>query len=329
MDKLRISLMNSHGGIMTNYECTAACRHCIVSSSPSRSGGYMTEEVMDDVCRMFNEGGCDSVHIGGGEPFMDFDGLVTLLNTCARYNIAVEYAETNAGWAVSDDVITRRLNVLAKAGLTTLCISLDPFHAEFVPYSMPLKLAESCWKAGLGYFLWQERFLPMMGGVDPNKTHDRAALENIIGGNYIATTANIYGLKIGGRAVNIEAEYTQNKPIEKILDDSPCKSLLSTGHFHVDIYKRFIPPGCTGIAVPLREIMDGLEPGRYPAFEALHYGGVKALFDLAVKEHAFVPNPGGYTSSCALCFYIRYFLSKQDGYPELDAEHYEASFDFV
>jgi len=286
----------------------------------------MTEADMDEACGNLREGGCRSVHIGGGEPFLDFDGLLALINTCKHHGISVEYVETNAYWATSSAETAQRLQSLSKAGANTLCISIDPFHAEFIPYSMPLKLAEACWKAGFGYFLWQEQLVPIMSGADPNKTHDRGTLEKVIGNDYILDTARLYGLKLGGRAINIESEYTPSRPLEDILDDSPCRNLLSVGHFHVDMYNRFIPPGCTGIAVPFKEMLKGLEPGRYPAFEALYSGGIKSLIALASKEHGFVPEPG-YPSRCAVCFHIRRFLSKKDGFPELDAEHYESSMD--
>jgi len=285
----------------------------------------MHEAKMKETCKTLKDGGCRSIHIGGGEPFLDFDGLLTLVKTAISFGIAVDYVETNASWVTSADDVVRKLNALAKVGADTLCISVDPFHAEYIPYAQPLKLAEICRDIGFGYFLWQERFLRMMADTGAEVAHDRAALEKSIGRDYINATARAYGLKIGGRAINIEAEYSTPKPLEAVLTDSPCRGLLSANHFHVDMYNRFIPPGCTGFAVPLPELVAGLEPGKYPAFEASFSGGVAGLYELAVKNHGFEPEPEGYTSGCALCFHIRRFLSKQEGYPELEREFYEQS----
>lgn len=321
----RISIKNGHCGIMPNYECSAACRHCLYACSPTRSVGYMSKAMMEETCRTLAEGGCRSVHIGGGEPFLDFDGLISLLNNCKKFGIAVEYIETNASWVESDADITERLRALAKAGADTLCISVDPYHAEYVPYAKPLKLAEICGKIGFGYFLWQERFLRVMDGLDAGKAHDRDSLEKNLGGDYINDVARMYGLRMGGRAINIETEYSPRKPLGDVLKSSPCQGLLSVGHFHVDMYNRFIPPGCTGLVVPMKEITAGITLGRYPAFEALLTGGVKKLYDIAASEHDFAPDPMGYSSGCALCFHIRRHLSKLDGFSELDAEFYEES----
>ena len=317
----QISKPLKHAGIMPNYECSAACRHCLYACSPTyESGGYMTETVMDETFGLLREGGCRSVHIGGGEPFLNFDGLLTLLQKAAKHGVYVDYIETNACWATDEDTITKHLTALRKAGADTLCISVDPFHAEYVPYAFPLRLAQVCQKKSFGFFLWQERFLAMLRDVAPNASHDRNALEKLIGPDYIRDTANAYGIRMGGRAINIENEYHARKPTEQVLSSKPCTGLVSTGHFHVDMYNRFIPPGCTGFVVPMEDVVRGIQPGKYPVLEALYSGGVAGLLEFA-KNHGFEPDVEGYASGCGLCFYIREFLSGKN-FAELDETHY-------
>ena len=146
-----------HGGIMTNYQCTAACRHCLYACSPERSGGYISKATAEEISVLLREGGCRSVHIGGGEPFLDFDGLIELVQTITNAGIAVEYVETNAFWATDERLIAQRLRALLGAGVRTLCISLDPFHAEYVAVNLPLYLADICRRTNFGFFLWQEK----------------------------------------------------------------------------------------------------------------------------------------------------------------------------
>ena len=325
--RLEIPKPLRHAGIMPNYECTAACRHCLYGCSPSFSGGYMTEPTMDEMFGLLREGGCRSVHIGGGEPFLDFGGLLTLLAKAQKYGISVDYIETNGCWATDENTVAKHLLALEKVGADTFCISVDPFHAEYVPYAYPLRLAEICRKKGFGYFLWQERFLNMMRGVDPNTAHDRADLEKSIGRDYIFDTATAYGIRMGGRAINIEAEYYPCKPVDGLLARAMgkcCDGLVSTGHFHVDMYNRFIPPGCTGYVLPMEEVVRGIPAGKYPVFEASYSGGTAALYELA-KEYGFVPDAEGYATRCALCFFIRKFLSEKGIFAELEPEHYVES----
>jgi hypothetical protein len=173
----------------------------------------------------------------------------------------------------------------------------------------------------MAYFLWKKQFLPALSRLDAAKTHSRSDLEAVLG-DYIRNTARLYGLRIGGRAINIEGEYAGNGKLADFIDSKPCRDLLSTGHFHVDADCRFIPPGCTGIRIPLAEAVEGIPRGKYPVFEALYYGGTGALLDFA-RGQGFAPEKN-YPSRCGLCFRIRAFLAKK-GFAELDEDHYEES----
>jgi len=306
---------------MANYRCTAACRHCLYACSPERTDGYITEATAESVAHLLRTAGCRSVHIGGGEPFLNFDGLLKMIRILSDSRISVEYIETNAYWASDTERCKKYLHELMRVGADAFCISVDPFHAEYVPLELPLKLAETCRNAGFGYFLWQDRFLPMMARLDKRKTHNREEMENLISQRYILETAKSYGIHLGGRAIGIEEEYTANKPIEKIVNNHPCRSLVSGGHFHVDMYGRYIPPGCTGIAIPLNEAINGIPEGKYPVYEALLSNGTEGLLNYASKK-GFIANKNGYPSTCNLCFHIRYWLTENAPTPELDPEHY-------
>jgi hypothetical protein len=181
-------------------------------------------------------------------------------------------------------------------------------------------LAKLCDKTGVDYFLWKREFLHFLSRWDSQKTYSRAEMEKTLSPDYIHTIARAYGIGYGGRAVNIEREYNTLLPIEKFAaENSPCRNLLYTGHFHVDMFCNFIPPGCTGIRIPLSEAAFGIPEGKYPAFEALYFGGVSALLKLAL-QHGFTPKV--YPSKCNLCFHLRHFLAEKD-FAELDIKHYE------
>jgi hypothetical protein len=84
-----------------------------------------------------------------------------------------------------------------------------------------------------------------------------------------------------------------------------------------------IHSGCTGLRIPLAELLEGAPPGKYPVFEALYRRGVEGLFSLAV-DRGFIPNPAGYPSKCNFCFHTRHFLAGSDKhFNELDQNHYE------
>jgi hypothetical protein len=282
----------------------------------------MNRETAADAAKILRKGGCRSVHIGGGEPFLNFEGLLVVIGELNKAGIRIEYIETNAFWA-SEPAAAERLRRLAGEGIDALCISVDPYHAEYVPYGLPLLLGEACEREGMGYFLWKREFLPALSELDAAKTHSRAEFEAVLSKAYIDRAARLYGISYGGRAVNIEDEFGPRQPPETLeADASPCKNLLSTGHFHVDLEGFFIPPGCTGIKLPLAEAAFGIPEGKYPAFEALYRNGAAGLAALA-RERGFKPRAEGYAGKCGLCFYARAFLAGKGGCPELDLRHYE------
>ena len=280
-----------NGGIIANYKCTAACRHCLYACSPKRADGYIGAETARTICAALRKGGCRSLHIGGGEPFMDIDGLCVLARAIQDAGIVLDYVETNAFW-VSGASAGVALEKLLRAGVNTLCISFGTYHAEYVPPENPLKLAELCRQNGIDYFLWEAK-----------------------------------GLTYGGRAINIEMEHAPRRPAEELTSGRPCRRLVSGSHFHADLYVRYVPPGCTGIALPLAEAVNGIPAGKYPVFEALYKHGTAGLLQYAAGR-GFTPDSDGYSSVCALCFYLRHWLAENAPSPELDTEHYAASLEY-
>ncbi len=312
-----------NGGIMVNYVCNAACRHCLYACGPKREKGYMSASTAKEVGKILRENGCNSVHIGGGEPFLNFDGLVSVIKELAKEKIYIDYIETNAFW-VKDEIKAKRfVKELLLLGVDTFCISIDPFHAEFVAPSLPLKLSKLCQNLGMGSFLWKQNFVKILEKGDMDKSHTREEFEKIISKNYVCDIADYYGIHYGGRAINIEEEYYEKIDAKKLLAKSPCKNLLSTNHYHIDLHGNFIPPICTGLQIPLKKITNKIEKGEYKALDALLFGGVQSLYELAKSEGFELDK--AYTSSCAMCFHIRHFLAKTKKYSELNLEHYQNS----
>jgi len=282
----------------------------------------MPGSVMRQACQTLRKHGCTSIHIGGGEPFMDFEGLCAIAKIAQENGITIEYVETNAYWATDEKTIRTHLHALRAVGIDALCISNDAYHAEFIDPALPQRLAAVCQRDGFGHFVWQTR---------------------------------LNSLRFNGRATTLEEAHFPKKTAATLLKEAEarggCRKLLSTNHFHVDMYGRFIPPGCTGIILPLEEALNGTlhtratgyrsnerEPqptldhrhsyergdiaAASPAFCTLYNDGPAALYALA-QRHGFTPNEAGYPSVCNLCFHLRKFLSERPGFSELDETHYK------
>ncbi len=300
-----------YSGIIANYNCTAACRHCMFASSPNCGGGYISKERATQIAELLAISGCDSVHIGGGEPFMNFDGLCDLIRALDDHGIGIDYIETNASWCIRDDLVRDRLKILKSLGVQTVMASVDPFHIEYVPLERPLRMCRILGEMEMDYFIWQERYLRRLIHLDHSRTYTHKELCEILGDDYVTETAEEYGLGMNGRALAIADKMFEKKPVEKWLSSEVCSSLLYPRHCHIDLDGNAIPSGCPGLAAEAEDYLRGeFSEEKYPVFSRLVSGGIRELYDYAVSC-GFTAAEEGYPSRCMLCWELRSFLLKK------------------
>jgi len=281
------------------------------ASSPECGGTFITSERSREIASLLEKSGCTSVHIGGGEPFMNFNALCELIEALNNHGIAVDYIETNASWCINENIVRKRLRTLRSLGVTTVMASVDPFHIEFVPLERPLLLCNILADEGMDYFIWQEKFLRRLIKLDLTRTYTKDELCAILGENYIHDTASEYGLGMNGRSLAIANTMYEKYPTEKWLTSSPCKSLHRPYHCHIDLDGNAIPSGCPGLAAEAEDYLTGNFPTeKYPVFSRLADGGIKSLYEYAVSL-GFVPASEGYSTRCSLCYAIRSYLLKK------------------
>lgn len=308
------------GGLITNYSCTSRCRHCLYACSPARSRDYIDTELTEDVLRKIASLGCSSLHIGGGEPLLAPDKLLPVLNAFRKLGVQVEYVETNSSWYKCAEQAEQLLDKLQAAGLTTLLISISPFHNEYIPLAKIKGVLAACRTTGMGIFPWVEGFYNDLAAFPDDRPQPLAAYQEKFGPDYLRDIPDRYWVTLRGRALTTYAPYLPALPWQTILEQSggSCRELLDTSHFHIDLYGNYIPGLCSGLAIRYTDLGQSLAPASYPFIIALLQGGISALFTLVRSEYSFEPRPG-YVSKCALCQDIRRFLvcEKQLDTPEL------------
>ena len=270
----------------------------------------MSRETADRIFALLKKSGCYSVHIGGGEPFMNFDKLLDVCISARENGVVIDYIETNASWYTDDNAVADKLKKLIFAGVDCLLISVDPFHNEFVPYIKIKNLLKCCRKNGMETFIWQSKFEKIVQTMDENKTHSLSEYENKFGKNFIKSISQSYGLGFNGRALRILEKITEHKqPYDYYLKENQCGDRIkSLHHFHVDLDGNFIPPSCNGFRANIFDLCgNGLDAEKYIYFTAIADIGISALFRKA-QELGFAPKNDGYASKCALCFDIKKYI---------------------
>jgi hypothetical protein len=297
------------GGIIVNYVCSSACRHCLYRSSPRRDKGYMSPDTLARCLRKVRELGCRSMHIGGGEPLLHPDRLVEVLKCAAREGIAIDYIETNCSWHKDDARTRQTLKMLIDHGADTLMVSVDPFHNEYIPFARVRAVIEAAQRVGMRLFAWKMEFAPDILQMDENKRHSLDEYGRRFGQEYIADLPGRYGLTMNGRAIDTFAPMYASKPADEILARCrrPCQEMWQTSHFHIDLYGNYVFTSCVGMAVSCEDLGEDLDPSKYPHLQMLSDGGVHRLYEYAKEHFAFTPR-NAYVNKCDLCQHLRKHL---------------------
>ncbi len=231
------------GGLITNYFCTSRCGHCLYACSSQWERTYIDEATVRANFSRIAQLGCHSVHVGGGEPFLDMDGLRMVLRVAAETEMRIEYVETNSSWYGDVDSAVQTLTSLRAVGLSTLLISISPFHNEFIPFHKVKGVIEACRKTGISAFPWISDFYPEIDSLDDSRTHKIREYEEFFGKGYLKNLPSRYWIHLGGRALSTFSSVFRRRPAHLILSSARggCGELTDVSHFHFDLFGNYIP----------------------------------------------------------------------------------------
>lgn len=320
---LNISRLYS-GGVITNYFCPSKCKHCLYNCGPKRAKNYIDYHQALKILHTIRTLDCGSIHVGGGEPLINFDGMTTFLRAAIETNIAIEYIETNSAWVRNEDETMTRLEELMDLGVGMLLLSISPFHNEYIPLTKVKMLMNCCRRAGMDVFPWISDFYPDLDQLDDSAPHRLEELEQVLGPGYLQSLPRRYSLTMRGRALETFRDQFPLIPVKELLANSgPCLELANSSHFHIDLYGNYVPGLCTGFSIEIDDLGKPLAPEKYPILTMLHTGGINQLCKFAQEQFDFIPAEQ-YISKCDLCIAVRQHLVGKCGVktPELQPEEY-------
>ena len=315
------------GGVITNYYCTSRCGHCLYRCSPEWEKKYIDKKTLESIIRTIRGLGCNFIHIGGGEPFLNIPGLKMVLHTARQMELHIEYVETNSSWFKDMDSACNVLTSLKGLGLSTLLISISPFHNEHIPFYKVKGLIEACRNTGIGVLPWIWDFYREINGFDDQVPHLMSEYEERYGNDYLRKIPSRYWIHFGGRALETFERVLERKSHREILvsNQGGCLELQHVDHFHFDLFGNYIPGLCSGLSIQYSDLGEPISPEKYPLLSTLFQSGINGLFHMASTEYDFQPSDG-YISKCHLCFDIRRHLVLSGGCPSRELEpqvHYE------
>lgn len=311
-------------GLITHYECTYSCAHCLYACRPGLGEAIRTEDLTRLVDAIHRACPGAYLHIGGGEPLLRMDRLLAVLEKIRCRGLLLEYVETNGFWVNRADGRDRLLRI-HRAGCPRMLLSISPFHNAFLSCRDNLKAYEMIVDVfgPEGIFPWHPAYYSVLERVDPDRPvpfeeYARRFSRQEIAGQL---TRIIY-LHPAGRAAITFGPYMGRRRAAAY-DRKHCSGELSSPvHAHVDPYGHYLTGFCTGLQIGEREAFDlerlyreGVVLQDYPILEMLVGGRVGDLREFA-ESLGFRPDPEGYVSACHLCGHIRTWLYHH--YPERD-----------
>ncbi len=310
-------------GLLLTYACNARCAFCYVSADPQHRDALDTTTALA-LWRSLDElaaahGKTMRVHLTGGEPFLDWVCLVSLVRAARDAGLTpVEKIETNAFWATDDNLTRARIELLAALGVGKLAVSTDVFHQEFVPLERVRRCVEIGRRVlGRGRVIvrrWDFLRHPVdVRGMSPVQRAQafRQALER-------------HQERLTGRAAALLASLLPGQPAEAFRGLDCASEVLSSRHVHIDSYGHIFPGTCMGIILgratvtgpSVAEVWKALARDwrEHPVVAALVAGGSYELLQHA-QECGYRALGTGYASKCHLCSHVRDFLFRRGQWP--------------
>lgn len=316
------------GGLIVNYRCEADCEHCMYLCSANRKDDYITPEQAQVIFTKLRPLGCENMHISGGEPFLHPEKLFAVLETAQKCGMPINYIETSASWCNDEAQVRDVVKQAAKLGLSNYSIAVSPYHNGSIPADKLFMLSDVCRELDISHGFWQDEFLTDITVLPTDQVHTLCELEEHFGKGYIKQIAPRFGmLRMAGRALITQREYMPTVPLSRVPHmHRSCAELIDRTHFHVDLYGRYIPPGCVGLSLPVEALGEELDAERFP-LTAMLQQGPRVLLDHC-RKLGFQPAQN-YNNRCHLCFEMRYFLWKNfpGEYEELTPDEFYLSYE--
>jgi len=328
------------GGIILSYKCNSECKHCMYACSPNWKDDWIDtkdlQEVLTQLAAKVNKryppgfkkiGINHGLHFTGGEPFLNFELLLTGVKMANELKIPATFVETNCSWCINDEVTGEKLMRLKNAGLHGILISINPFILEHVPFERTeraARISREVFEENVviyqEFFYYQFKGLHLKGTLSFERYLQETGTESLDYAELIPM----------GRAAYKLDHLFRKHPAKEFFGE-PCKEELTRPwHVHVDNYCNYMTGYCAGISLGDARKLDsickeGVDLSEHPIIEAL-LTDVRELYELAVKKFKYRELSGGYVSKCHLCVHIReHIVGQTSKFRELQPEQFYAN----
>ena len=299
------------------YQCTARCGHCRFGCTQDPAGILDTQTPLAVAKQLKDGPGLEYAVILGGEPSLHTQEVYGLLRELAALGLGTRI-ETNAIWAPDLTAAKTFLQPLKEIG-TQVMLSLDAFHAEYIPPENVAYAVQSCMELKVPYmietpYLTEDRSHPMDQRTQA-LVHDlRTLVPDVV----------LYegGMLFTGRAA---VQYGDACATGKGIPSEPCIAApwwmnadFATSELVIYEEGGWISKGCGVVLGNVHQqdvvsLLDAFDIHTHPIFSVLVQEGPLGLAKMA-QQYGYVLKDS-YADKCHLCHEVRQVL--QPRFPDM------------
>ncbi|MFX0143543.1 MAG: radical SAM protein [Candidatus Hodarchaeota archaeon] len=291
-----------------SYKCTNECKHCALQASPKQDDFSIeladVKKYLEDITSNYI---IQEVGFFGGEPLLNFNLLVSLIEEVKRHDILKIGLPTNGFWGKNEELANKYALKLKEAGLYRIGFSVDAFHQEFISLDIVRRAIKAAHQAGIEWIALIAQNLRSENEKNIFNNRTKEIIDTLSKEFEFCEVINSE-LLVMGRAASQLTEYCYMTaiPSEKCL-------IFKVPMFMIDPNGWIFHQSCQGICIgnakqnSLSEIIREFNYRKHPIIGKLvTKGGPQNLLEIAV-EKGFKPQDR-YADKCHLCFSIRNFL---------------------
>jgi len=278
--------------IASSARCTMSCAHCCFSCTPRTRSELTADLVLRRVDEALAHPVVTNIALSGGEPLLRQDLVLEVASRCKQAHKGCSLV-TNGFWAVTPGKARQMVQKLWDAGVATVTVSYDEFHAPFISQERVANALRCSHETPLHIVL----------NMGVTKKHSSLDLLAALGNATLDVEMHRFPVLPCGAAASIDKDDFEYCFAEENLR---CPEFSPLYHFDGNVYPCCSPTVCeTQLAVGSVEEMSVAEAIDAMAANSLLYilrtRGVGWLLARARQKNLDVPAVTTWTSPCEGC----------------------------
>lgn len=286
--------------------CSGRCKHCSNGEHATTAGGSVdARAAVSAVKRLADRFEIDSVMTFGGEPLLYADTVCKIHESARDCGISERQIITNGFFSRDEQRIDSVAEALCTSGVSSVLLSVDVFHQEYIPLEPVMLFADALVKHGIPDLRVQPAWLVNETHENTYNTETKRLLKLFLDNGIQANAGN--DIFPSGNALTYLAEWFT--PPDKVDLSVPCGSAPYTSRLDTINCFSIVPNGDVNLCSmaigniyrqDVLDIVNNYDPYTIPVAQALLKGGVAALLRYAEKL-GVVTDIRDCHSACGVC----------------------------